>query len=112
VLLAHELWAVTPPGAAADEECWAAALNAALAASREEAKTIWSHLHRRRTFRLAPRGQSYPRWAVTRSRRYVFSGLSTEIYVYPHIIFAVGRPSRPDIMRARISAIMGEAETT
>ena len=44
MLLAHELWAVTSPGTAADEECWAAALNAALAASREEAKTIWSHL--------------------------------------------------------------------
>lgn len=44
MLLAHELWAATEPGASADEECWSVALNAALAASQEEAKTIWSRL--------------------------------------------------------------------
>jgi uncharacterized protein len=44
MLLAHELWAATDPDSTTDEEGWSAALNAALAASREEAKTIWSRL--------------------------------------------------------------------
>jgi len=44
MLLAHELWAVTRPQAAADEEAWLATLATALAATREEAKTIWTHL--------------------------------------------------------------------
>ena len=44
MLLAHELWTETPPGVVADEEVWAAALTNALAATREEAKTIWTHL--------------------------------------------------------------------
>ncbi|MDE3202708.1 MAG: hypothetical protein KGQ66_00630 [Acidobacteriota bacterium] len=44
MLLAHELWTVTPSGSAADEEAWVSALAVALAATREEAKTIWTHL--------------------------------------------------------------------
>lgn len=45
MLLAHELWKATDDDASADEECWSTALDAALAASREEAKTIWSRLN-------------------------------------------------------------------